>query len=63
MRPSFGWVTTWTLTSTPPDGPKTVAHGLSREQALWALTDLMYGTFEDDDATAVAERADERLAA
>jgi hypothetical protein len=35
--------TTYTLTLTPPDGPKSKHHGLSREQALWALTDLMYG--------------------
>lgn len=36
-------MTTYTLTLTPENGPRTEQHGLTREQALWALTDLMYG--------------------
>jgi hypothetical protein len=45
-------MTTWKLKLTPPGGPITEKTGLSREQTLEALADLMYGTFDDDVATA-----------
>jgi hypothetical protein len=40
-------MTTWKLTLTPPDGPVTEKTGLTREQTLVALADLVYGTTED----------------
>ena len=55
---------TWKLTMTPPEGPRTVATGLSREQTMAALTDLMYGTWDEPaDAATVADRAGERVEA
>ena len=63
IGPSFGGVTTWTLKTNPTDGPARVTRGLTREQALWALTDLMYGTYDDEAARAADEQAGERLAA
>ena len=51
-------MTTWKLTLTPPDGPVTEKTGLTQEQALVALTDLVYGTTEDF-APAQADRTDE----
>ena len=55
-------VTTYKLTMTPPDGPTTVRTGLTRDEAMWALTDLMYGTFDDEQAERLAT-GDERVAA
>ena len=55
-------MTTYKLTLTPPDGPTTVRIGLTRDEALWALTDLMYGTFDDEQAERLAT-SDERVAA
>jgi hypothetical protein len=52
-------MTTWTLKLTPPEGPETEKTGLSREQALAALSDLMYGRTEDfvpAEAASPAER-------
>ena len=50
-------MTTWKLKLTPPDGPITEKTGLTREQTLEALSDLMYGTY--DDFAAPAEQRDE----
>lgn len=57
-------MTTYTLKTTPAaGGPVTETKGLTREQTLWALTDLIYGTFEDfSDAPQAIERRDEALA-
>ena len=52
-------MTTWKLKLTPPEGPVTEKTGLTEEQALVALADLMYGRTADfaaDDAAAPAER-------
>ena len=49
-------MTTWKLKLTPPEGPITEKTGLTREQTLVALADLMYGTFED-----VAPAAEARI--
>ena len=48
-------MTTWTLKLTPPEGPETETTGLSREQALGALSDLMYGRAGDVVPAAPAE--------
>jgi hypothetical protein len=50
-------MTTYKLKLTPADGPVTEKTGLSYEQALGALTDLMHGTLDDE--SGIAER-DER---
>jgi hypothetical protein len=47
-------MTTYTLKLTPPGGPVTEKHGLSRDQTLRALADIMYGNFEDVVPAAVA---------
>ena len=53
-------MTTWKLKLTPPEGPITEKTGLTREQTLSALADLMYGTYEDFAAPAApAEQRDE----
>jgi hypothetical protein len=55
-------MTTWKLKLTPPEGPITEKTGLTREQALSALSDLMYGTYEDFAGPAAApEQRDESL--
>jgi hypothetical protein len=56
-------MTTWKLKLTPPEGPVTEKTGLTTEQALVALADLMYGTAEDFAAAPVpaAEQREERL--
>ena len=53
-------MTTYTLKMTPPDAPATIRRGLTREQTLWALAELMYG-FERPEAD--EERREERLRA
>ena len=56
-------MTTWTLKLTPPEGPVTERTGLSRDQMLVALADLMYGTFEDvAEPAAAAERREPAMA-
>ena len=51
---------TWKLKLTPPDGPVTEKTGLTEEQAMFALAELMYGSFDDDAAPAAAiERREE----
>ena len=54
-------MTTWKLKLTPPEGPVTEKTGLTREQTLEALADLMYGTYDDfaAPAAAPAEQRDE----
>lgn len=53
-------MTTWKLKLTPPEGPVTEKTGLTREQTLEALADLMYGTYDDFAAPAAkAEQHDE----
>ena len=49
-------MTTWKLKRPPLEGPITEKTGLSREQTLAALADLMYGTFEDVAEPVAAER-------
>jgi hypothetical protein len=57
-------MTRYTLTMTPPDGPRTVRRGLDRDQALWALTDLMYGETPGEGAEPLqVDETPERLAA
>ena len=67
MQPTLSSMETWKLKMTPADGPATEKRGLTREQAMWALTDLMYGTFDDvadeDVRQATPAPAPERLAA
>jgi hypothetical protein len=47
---------------TPQDGaPQTVQHNLTREQAMFALTDLMYGTWDDESPAAEREQRVERV--
>ena len=40
-------MTTWKLKLTPPEGPITEKTGLTKQQTLVALADLMYGRFDD----------------
>jgi hypothetical protein len=40
-------MTTWKLTLTPPEGPITQKTGLTHDETLVALADLMYGRFDD----------------
>ena len=56
-------MTTWKLKLTPPEGPNTETTGLSQEQMMSALSDLMYGTYEDfaDQEAAPAERRHDEL--
>lgn len=54
-------MTTWKLKLTPPEGPVTEKTGLTREQALVALADLVYGTAEDFAPAERAERREETL--
>lgn len=55
-------MTTWTLKLTPPEGPETEKTGLSNQQALAALSDLMYGRSEDfAPAAATAPAAREQI--
>jgi hypothetical protein len=56
-------VTTYRLTTTLPGGEPAVRTGLTREQAMWALTDLMYGTWDEDAQDAPAARDGERVTA
>ena len=49
-------MTTWKLKLTPPEGPETEKTGLSREQALVALSDLVYGRTADVVPAEAAER-------
>ena len=52
-------MTTWKLTLTPPDGPVTEKTGLTREQTLVALADLVYGTTADFAPAEIPERRDD----
>lgn len=54
-------MTTWKLKLTPPDGPVTEKTGLTREQTLEALTDLVYGTYDDFAAPAAPAEQREEL--
>ena len=54
-------MTTWKLKLTPPEGPVTEKTGLTHDQTLVALADLMYGRF-DDVAEAPAETPREDIA-
>lgn len=54
-------MTTWKLKLTPPDGPVTEKTGLTREQTLEALTDLVYGACDDFDAPAAPAEQREEL--
>lgn len=57
-------MTTYKLTTTDAhDGPKVEKTGLTREQAMWALTDLMYGAWEDEHPRAERDARVERIAA
>ena len=49
-------MTTWKLKLTPQEGPVTEKTGLSQEQTLIALSDLMYGTAEDFAPAEAVER-------
>jgi hypothetical protein len=48
-------MTTYTLTLTPTDAPSSKVGGLSRSEALTALTNLMYATPDFDAADATDE--------
>ena len=57
-------MTTWKLKLTPPEGPVTEKTGLTTEQTLVALADLVDGASEDfvPAADARAERHEEPVA-
>jgi hypothetical protein len=52
-------MTTYTLKMTPPDAPPTTRRGLSREEALWAIAELVYGFEEPRSEDAAAEEQPE----
>ena len=57
----FGVMTTWKLKMTPKNGPVTERRGLSEEETLAALAELMYGSFDEPAEPAVAERRDDQI--
>ena len=55
-------MTTWKLKLTPPGGPITEKSGLTEEQALVVLANLMYGRSEDFVAAGAAAPAEREQA-